>query len=144
MATSSVIVFSTEAAELPSSDPVTNYTSKKSEFPYYLIGIYSFFILLFAIGLLMIILAKVKKACCGSSKENDFREYESVPYGNVPNPQDNQSFEHQVNVDEIDIQRRILDHDSDFDYYSDEDNVENLKDKPPEYDNPPAYSSMLH
>lgn len=123
----------------PSSATITSSTSTTDEYQYYIIGVYAFFATMFSVGLVMILVRKFKQACCRSTTY-DYHDYESAPNeGNI-----NGAFEHSVNADSLDGERRTPEHDSDYDYYTDsESETDNLKDRPPEYEHPPEYSVEL-
>lgn len=113
--------------------------STDDKFQYYIIGVYTFFITLFVLGILIIIARKLYKACSVAPDD----DYDSASREGLNAPQSPVS-EHHVNVDSTDVVRTQQEYDSDYDYYSDTSNgdKDDPKDIPPDYEGPPSYSTV--
>lgn len=124
----------------PSSQPPSGDKSRY-QYQYYIIGVYAFFATMFVIGLVMIVGRKLHKACCPKSVP-DFDGSDSHSRRSSLDSCDNPTFSYDENTERSSHQGN----NSDYDYYSDEaSNVDtnSLRDKPPDYEEPPCYSVVI-
>lgn len=129
---------------VPTSALVTNSTDIEDNSYIFRISIYGVLIVLLTIIFIVSLVRKIKRVCHSSSQSSVTNDYETVAREDRLIPQDNPAFEHHVNVDALDVQRRLNRYSSEYDYYSDEDDTDNVKDKPPPYEDPPPYSSVSY